>query len=58
MRSLLLLPMLLTLATSGCCLLPATHSMVEPVEFELGAQDFPGGDSIVIEEPDEPALAA
>lgn len=47
MRS--LLPLLL-LATPGCCLLPATHSLVEPVEFELGAQDFPGGDSIVIEE--------
>ncbi|MDF1800625.1 MAG: hypothetical protein P1V81_15720 [Planctomycetota bacterium] len=44
----LLLLLLLTL-TPSCWLLPPTHSMAEPVEFELGAQDFPGGDAILIE---------
>jgi hypothetical protein len=41
--------MLLTLATSGCRLLPPTHGLAEPVAFELGARDFPGGDALVIE---------
>ncbi|MFT4843072.1 MAG: hypothetical protein ACI8UD_002455 [Planctomycetota bacterium] len=29
--------------------MPTTHSTAAPVAFELGAQDFPGGDSIRIE---------
>ena len=33
----------------GCFLLPATHGSEAPVPFELGAQDFPGGDRIQID---------
>lgn len=40
---------LLALVLPSCFLLPPPHSTEAPVAFELGAQDFPGGDSIRIE---------